>query len=335
MNKRIKTILQFFVFLLLGIGIVWWIFHRMSDEQLAQCKNALLNANPYLIATAFACGLLAHFIRALRWKLLMEPLGYHPKTSNTYAAVLIGYLANLAFPRLGEVTRCGVLTKYEEIPFEKNFGTVIAERIFDTICWLVLVVITVLIEFDRIYAYFKTTIIDTIVAKWQNSSNMKWLLVAAFLISCVIGFIFIKKILSRNAKIKSFIEGLTSGLKAILNLKKKSAFFLYTILIWSCYSFTQYLGLMCVHETSHLTFWAALTCMSFGSFGFVLPTQGGLGGYHAIIPQVLKLYNIPEGIGLASAWVNWGVQQIAVVVGGFLSFIFLPIFNKNKQDVRA
>ncbi len=335
MNKRIKTILQFFIFLLLGIGIVWWIFHRMSDEQLAQCKNALLNANPYLIAAAFACGLLAHFIRALRWKLLMEPLGYHPKIANTYAAVLIGYLANLAFPRLGEVTRCGVLTKYEEIPFEKNFGTVIAERIFDTLCWLVLVVITVLIEFDRIYAYFKTTIIDTIVMKWQNSSNLKWLLVVGFIIACVIGFIFIKKVLSRNEKIKSFIEGLTSGLKAILNLKKKSTFFLYTILIWGCYSFTQYLGLLCVQETSHLTFWAALTCMSFGSFGFVLPTQGGLGGYHAIIPQVLKLYNIPEGIGLASAWVNWGVQQIAVVVGGFLSFIFLPIFNKNKQDVGA
>ncbi|MFM2225608.1 MAG: hypothetical protein RJA07_1810 [Bacteroidota bacterium] len=331
MNKTAKSVIQFSAFLILGIGIVWFIFHNMSDEQIAQCKNALLNANPFLIILAFCCGLMAHFIRALRWKILMEPMGYKSTVANTYAAVLIGYLANLAFPRLGEVSRCGVLTKYENIPFEKSFGTVIAERIFDMACWLFLVAITVLIEFDRMYAYFKTTIVDSAVAKFQNAGNMKWIIIAVLMIGAVVGIMIIKKIISKNNKIKGFVEGLVSGLKAILNLKRKGIFIFYTILIWSTYLLTQYLGLLCVKETSHLNIFAALSCMTLGSFGFILPTQGGLGGYHAIIPQVLKLYNIPEGIGLASAWVNWGVGQIAIIIGGFLSFLFLPIINKNKK----
>lgn len=332
MNKTVKSVIQFSAFLILGIAIVWFIFHNMSNEQITQCKNALLNANPFLIVLAFCCGLMAHFVRAMRWKILMEPMGYKPSIKNTYAAILIGYLANLAFPRLGEVSRCGVLTKYENIPFEKSFGTVIAERIFDMACWLFLVAITVLIEFNRMYAYFKVTIVDSIVLKLDKLGNLKWIILLVLIAVAVIGFVFIKKIVLKNNKIKSFAEGLISGLKAILNLKRKGIFIFYTVLIWGFYLLTQYVGLLCVHETSHLTIFAALSCMTLGSFGFILPTQGGLGGYHVIIPQVLKLYNIPEGIGLASAWVNWGVGQIAILVGGFLSFLFLPIINKIKKN---
>ncbi|MEN9522298.1 MAG: hypothetical protein RL065_675 [Bacteroidota bacterium] len=332
MNKTAKSVIQFAVFLALGFGIVWFIFHNMTDEQITQCKNALFNANPLLIALAFFLGLIAHFIRALRWQIIMEPIGYKPTITNTYAATLIGYIANLAFPKLGEVTRCGVLTKYENIPFEKSFGTVIAERLFDTLCWLLIVAITILIEFDRLFAYFKATILDWVINKFNAAGSIKWLIIAGLIIGAVVGIIGLKKIISKNNKIKSFVDGLTSGLTAIVTLKRKGSFFMYTILLWSTYLSAQYVGLLCVHETAHLSALAALSCIAFGTLGFVLPTQGGLGGYHVIIPQVLKLYNIPEGIGLASAWVNWGIGQIAIIVGGFSSFIILPIINKNKKN---
>lgn len=332
MNKTVKSVIQFSAFLILGIAIVWFIFHNMSNEQIAQCKNALLNANPFLIAAAFFLGLIAHFIRALRWQIIIEPIGYKPTIANTYAATLIGYIANLAFPKLGELTRCGVLAKYENIPFEKSFGTVIAERLFDTLCWLLIVVITVLIEFNRLYAYFKATVLDWVINKFNAAGFIKWLIIAALVIGAVVGIILIKKIISKNNKVKSFVDGLTSGLTAIVTLKRKGLFLLYTALLWTTYLSAQYVGLLCVHETSHLSILAALSCIAFGTLGFVLPTQGGLGGYHVIIPQVLKLYNIPEGIGLASAWVNWGVGQIAILVGGFLSFLFLPIINKIKKN---
>ena len=132
------NLLKILFFLGLGILLVWMALRGKSTEEKHQIVESILNANGFWIAISLVASLLSHYFRTIRWKLLLKPLGYNPKTSNTFFAVMVGYLANFAIYRMGEVTRCGLLTKYEKVPFTVSFGSVIAERALDMICLIIL-----------------------------------------------------------------------------------------------------------------------------------------------------------------------------------------------------
>ena len=166
MNKNIKSIIQFSFFLGLGIFLVYYAFSGLSANQIETVKQSFYSANYWWIGLGIIISTLSHISRAYRWKMLLQPTGHNPKLYNSFFAVMIGYLANLAFPRLGEVSRCTVLVKNEKIPFSTSFGTVITERIIDTLTWFLLLIITIITQFDTLYGFLNNNVIQPLQTKF-------------------------------------------------------------------------------------------------------------------------------------------------------------------------
>ncbi len=332
MNKRFRTILQYVFFLGLGIFLVWWSIRDLSKTDKSDIRLALDHARYWLIIPVFIILFLSHYVRALRWGLLIEPLGYKPRTTNTFFAVLIGYLANLAFPRLGEVLKCTVLTRYEKIPVDKLIGTVILERIIDAITLLIVFAITLVIQ-PGLY----TQLIDTFFNSTGQPSEKKisgmviLLIIAAIPIIAVVVWMIIKKkkISDLLIAFKKIVLRIWLGITAIQHLKKRRQFVLLTLLLWSLYLSGGYIGFFALRETEHYGVKEAFTVLSAGSVG-VIVTPGGIGAYAYLIEKTMQLYGLPKGIALAFGWILWLVQTAVIFIGGFFSFAAIPLFNKKR-----
>jgi uncharacterized protein (TIRG00374 family) len=329
-RKTLSTILQLIIFLGLGIGLIVWRYNAMNETE----KNAMFEAFKHVRwiygLPIFVIGFLSHFFRALRWKLLLQPLNIYPSTANTTFSVLIGYLANTLVPRLGEVAKCTVLAKYEDVPADKLVGTIIAERAFDTICLLIIVLITLGVQYDIIYPlahkFYREIFTDA-------SGNFIWLriLIALGIMSAGIVALILLYRKIKNSKVGHIIKGLGEGLKAILLVKKKGLFLLYTILIWAGYTGAVIVGFYALPETEHIVPLAGLAVISFGSIGMIA-TPGGIGAYPVIVAQVLMLYGISEGIGLAYGWVSWAAQTAIILILGLAALILLPLYNRKQNE---
>ncbi len=329
MKKRLLSIFQLLLFLGLGIFLVVWIYRGLTPEQVQKCKTAFANAHWSYVSLLIVFGFSALYFRSLRWKLLMKPMGLTPRTGNTLAAVTIGYLANLAFPRLGEVLKCGILNRYEKLPVDKLVGTIIVERLFDTVCLLILLAGTVLTQLGLLQDFFVHNLQMPIQEKF---GHIAWWIPLAFLLCCgMAAFIAIKWLMKhQDSKIGKFVFGLGDGIRSIAQMENKFLFLLYTVGIWGSYATVQYIAFYTLNETSNLPIGAAFSCMTFGSFG-VIATQGGLGAYHFIIQSILSLYGLAKEYGFAYAWISWGVQNLVFVIGGLFALLYLPFANKDKK----
>jgi hypothetical protein len=185
MNKKLLSILQYLLFLGLSVFLVWWSVRKITDKGWEDIKEAFRNANYLLIIPVMCTLLLSHYSRALRWKILMEPLGYKPRVLNTYMAVLIGYMANLAVPRLGEVLKCTILARYEKVPADKLVGTIVAERAFDVLCLVLVVIITFLTQTDIIGGYINETLNKIVQSKTSSLSASKIIILLAIVLLVV------------------------------------------------------------------------------------------------------------------------------------------------------
>ena len=265
---------------------------------------------------------------------MLQSMGYQPSASNTFFAVVIMYMANMALPRLGEVMRCEVIRRYEKIPLEKSLGSMLTERLVDVLCLLGLGMIMIIFQYSLIIDYFKTQFLSSSPGSSSSGLFIKFGIVAAFLL--VLGFIFVKYIQKGQSKIalkiKSIVTGLIDGIVSIKNVKNKFLFLLYTILIWTCYLFTVFFCLKSVPETSVATLNTAVTCLFFGSLAIVA-VQGGLGVYPLVIGKVLLLYNITESIGYANGWLSWIVQTSLILILGFICMILLGVMNKGTVEL--
>jgi uncharacterized membrane protein YbhN (UPF0104 family) len=327
MPKSLKTILNFIIFLAIGIGLIWLVTHNLTAKEKEDIISSFRKANYWLIIPVIFVGIASHWYRAVRWKLLMEPLGYHPSTVNTFFAVMVGYLANLAIPRLGEVTRCGLVARYEKIPAEKLVGTMIAERAVDMLLLLLLMVITVILQLDIVGVFFTQNIWEPLQHKLGNT----WIL-AGILIVLIVAGIIAFRIIARSsigAKIKGILKGVWEGVLSIGKMKRKGWFIFYSILIWGLYFTMMYLGFLCMDETRELGVGAALSVLCFGSIGMIA-TQGGIGAYQILVQQTLVLYGIHATTGYAFGWIVWLAQTLMVLVIGFASLVALPVYNKRK-----
>lgn len=329
MNKHLKILLQLLIFVGLGVGFIIWRYNVMDIADKQAMFNAFKNVRWIILIPIFLIGFLSHFFRALRWKLLLKPLDIHPSTINITFSVLIGYLANTLVPRLGEVAKCTILAKYEQVPTDKMIGTIIAERAFDVICLLLILLATLFLEKDIIgdlaQTYYQKVFIN------DNGDFIWFKMISALVISLLIFaciFIYFKK--SKNNKIKQIITGLSAGVSSILILKQRGLFMIYTTLIWLMYTLMIVVGYYAIPETAHLSFVSALAIITFGSFGMII-TPGGIGTYPIIVAQVLLLYGINEGIGMAFGWICWSAQTGIVLLLGISSLILLPIVNRNKN----
>ncbi|HYM92869.1 MAG TPA: lysylphosphatidylglycerol synthase transmembrane domain-containing protein, partial [Chitinophagaceae bacterium] len=314
--------------------LVWWSIKDLSRDDKSQIKQSLKHARYLLIIPVYIILLLSHYVRGLRWRLLIEPLGYSPKKSNAFFAVMIGYLTNLAFPRLGEVLKCTALSRYEKIPVDKLIGTIILERIIDVLTLLIVFGITLLIQPGIYTQLIETFFQSSVTVETKKTSGFLIIaVVTGVIILLVAGWMIIKKkkLADLISLVKKIIKSVWEGVSAIQHLKKRMSFIILTVILWSLYLFCGYIGFYGLQETEQYGLKEAFTVLSAGSIAMIV-TPGGIGAYALILEKTMQLYGLQKGIALAFGWMLWIAQTSALLIGGLFSFVALPYFNKKQSE---
>lgn len=331
--KRIKTILQFIIFLSLGIFLIWFSTKSFTANEINKVKQLVFNAKPIIIVPCILILVLSHYIRAIRWKMLIKPLGKSPGTLNVFLAVLTGFFFNLLFPRLGEVMKCTLLGKYEKIPVDNLIGTMVAERVLDLICLFLVIFLAISTQIDLVGGYAKE-LFDQILSKLNASPTAILLMVMIFISLAVIFYVIYIK--TRHSsfiiKIKNWMKGIIEGLVSVRQVENKPMFIFYTLAIWFLYLASIRVGFYAMQDLVHLGWVPSLSILTFGSFAMIA-TQGGIGAYQFAVQKTLLLYGAKEVSGLAFGWLLWSVQTVMLFITGPISLILL--FTLNKKSVRS
>ncbi|MCX6231762.1 MAG: lysylphosphatidylglycerol synthase transmembrane domain-containing protein [Bacteroidetes bacterium] len=338
MKKKILLVLKFAFFIGLGVFFIWWFQRKLTPDEKHEITNSFRSANYIWVFIAFIPGLLSHLSRAIRWRMLLKPMGYEPKLKTTFAAVMIGYFANLAFPRLGEVMRCGILNKYEKIPVSKSFGTVITERTVDMLIFFILFFLALVIEFQNLKDYVYNNFWIKFADKFNNFSFTDafiLFLFALIIIVFTVYFIFRKRIVASALyiKIMVFILGFVEGIKSLSKVEKPYLFVFHTLFIWLNYFLTVWVAFYCFEQTSSLGLSVVLSALVMGSIGIML-VPGGIGIYPVIISQTLMIFAIPKTVGYAMGWISWSSQTLLIIIIGLVSLVVLPLLKK-KDDAKV
>ncbi len=334
MKKKSIDAIKIILPLLLGAYLVYFFFSGMSNSDIAEIKTSFGKANYWWILFSLFFALLSHLSRAWRWNYTLEPLGYKTKFWNNFFAVMIAYLVNLAVPRLGEVSRCVVTSRYEKVPFNKLLGTVIAERVADFLILIAFTVLVVFIQFEVIQGLVGQ-IYDALLQKLSLGLVLALfgVLIVGVLVLAYL-FLWTKTEIGIVKKTKDIIIGLYEGVISIFKMKKKWAFIGHTIFIWAMYLLMFYLCFFSLPETQNVPFGGILTAFVLGGFTVVL-TNGGIGAYPLAIQAVLLLYDIDKNTGGAFGWIVWSAQTVMLLFFGLISFILIPLYNKRYGNIEA
>ncbi len=334
MNKRLLAYLQYLFFIALAGFFVWLSLRNINAEKWEDLKEAIGHARLWIFFPVLIMLLVSHWIRAVRWKMLIEPLGYRLSTLNTFCGVMVGYLVNLGAPRLGEIIKCTVLAKYERVRADKLVGTIVAERAFDLLSLVLVTVITFAMEFDTIGSFISENLGSVVRSKEGKFSYTKLLIILGSIILVIILLrLLFTRFLHMNfvQKFKVILKGIWHGLTSIRFVKNKALFLFYTLVIWALYLASTWIGFRVLQETSNLGIDAAFSVLVMGSLGMIF-SPGGIGAYPWFIQQTVLLYGIAEEpFGQALGWLLWLGQFIIFVIFGGLSFVLLPIINKKKH----
>lgn len=329
MKKKLSSFLRITIPLALGVFLIWYMFKDMSDEDIDNMIMSFKMADYKWIFLSLIMGVLSHWSRAYRWLFTLEPIGIKPKLSNAFYTVMIGYLANLLIPRAGEVSRCAFMAKHEKAPFDKLFGTVIAERIADLILLVSLIFITIISQYDILFGFIQEL---SFYKKLQQPANI----IITVAILGLIAFLLYRLIKRSNQpliiKLRTFISGIKEGVLSILRMKKVGWFLFHTFFIWGMYLGMFWITIYCLPELENLSFGAILSGFVIGGIS-IAATNGGLGAYPLGIMTVLALYGIQEQVGLAFGWIVWVAQTAMIIILGLASFILIEISNKSNVKV--
>lgn len=297
--------------------MVWYSFQKVSFSQLLVYFN---NADFSWILLGTILGFLSHLSRAYRWLFVLEPLHYKVSFKNSAMAIFSGYLVNYTIPRAGEIVRASLIANYENVPFEKGFGTIVAERMADLIMMFAVVCVTLFIQFDFIYGFLTERL---------NPIKMILVLSLGGLLS-ILGFLYLKRSSSKIAvKIKSFVGGLVEGMLSIFKMKNKWAFIFHTFFIWTMYLLMFWVTSLAFKDLEHLTFGAILVGFIIGGFS-IAATNAGVGSYPLAIYAAFSIFSIPEEPSIAFGWIMWSAQTLMVIIFGGLSFLYMPIYNRKR-----
>ena len=318
MNSKLKSILKISLPLLLSVVAVWYSFSIIPFGSLV---GSFKEANYSWVILGTFLGLLSHLSRAYRWRFQLEPMGYNIKLGNSVMAVFATYLINYTVPRAGEIARASILTNYEGVPFEKSFGTIVSERIADMVVMLVIIAVTLFLQYDFIFTKLS-----------ENIAPLKILIGAsASLILIVIMIAIIRKGQSKIAlKIKSFAIGLVEGILSIFKMKKKWPFIFHTLFIWGMYILMFYVTSLSIPEITNIPFAAILIGFILASFS-IAATNGGIGSYPLAIYAAFSIFNIPEDPSIAFGWIMWTSQTLMIILFGGFSLVYLPFYNRNHS----
>ena len=336
LKKRLIQVIQYLFFL--GIGVLlFWLAIRPID--LNQLWEDILEAEYGWLFLSLGFALLSHMARTLRWNLLIGSLGYKTRFWSTFFSLMIGYLANTAVPRMGEIVRCGTLSKKEKIPFNALFGTVISERFFDLIVLALIIFFTLIFQL-KLVGSFLHKLIDPIVA--SLFSNMADIIIFSLAILVFFGGLIWGIWLLRHKiktipfyeNVRNFLQGLWDGIKTIAKLRQKGLFLVYTFVIWLFYAVMTYLPFKMLAETSHLTFVDGITLMALASLGIVAPVPGGIGTYHYIVKVILtEIYGVQDVAAMSYAAIVHAGQTMFNVIVGAISYVLIGIFARKQKPV--
>ncbi len=329
-----KNILKFAIFLGFGLFIAWWFIKDLDGEAREQFLISFRNANYGIIGIALIPGLLSFWVRTKRWQMQIESMNYRPRTRNVFMVVMAGYFANLAFPRLGDVVRCGLLDNYEKIPTAKTLGSTITERILDMMCFVLLLVLALVLQFSLLSDYAMQNF-NGLYEKFTNPEFVRNLVILAIsgILALVFFLFFLRKRIAHTRtykKMKELVLHLWEGLISLKNVRKPGLFVIYTVVLWLCYYSMAYIVFFALKETSGLPLSSGLACLVFGTVGMIV-TPGGLGLYPIIIQETLLLYQVAKPTGLALGWLIWLSQNVVIILFGLASFIVLPILNRKPK----
>ena len=321
MSASLKKFLKIAIPILIGLGLVYYSYTSTTPEDRERIFEAVKSANPLWVFLSIFIGILSHISRAIRWNYLLEPLGYRPKLINNILIILTSYFANTLVLRSGEILRATALNTYEDVPFEKGFGTIVTERIIDVIMLLLVIAAALLVQTDVILEILEENGIGLV-------GSLVLLLVG--ILGLIIAIRVIKKSTSPFAlKIKTFLNGLLDGVLSIFKMKHRGAFIFHTLFIWACYIAMFWVIKFTVPETTELPLGAFLVAFVAGAFAMAT-TNGGLGLFPIVVTAALSVYGISKTSGDAYGWIMWTAQTMMVVVFGAISFIVLPLLNRNR-----
>lgn len=321
MSKQLTRILKIGIPLLLGIFLIWYSLKSSTPQERENLWQSILEANKFWIIVSFVVGTLSHLSRAHRWKYMLEPMGYKSSLANRFMAVMAAYLANFGIPRSGEVLRAVTLSTYEDVPFEKGFGTIISERVADLLILMLIIGIAVIFQTDDLLAYLHA----------QNINPLYTFFIFLGLVAiAILGLNLVR----RSSwlpfkKLKKLAKGLLEGMKSILKMKQKWAFIFHTILIWTAYLIMFFVIKLSIPETADAPLGIIMAAFVVGSFA-VSATNGGIGVYPLAVGGVLMFFGIEKHGAEAFGWISWATQTAVVLLFGGLSFIFLPFLNNRK-----
>jgi hypothetical protein len=338
MKKNLQTFAKYLFFLALGVFFVWLSVRNINHDNWEQIKHAVARGRKWMIFPVILVLLVAHYSRAVRWKLLMEPLGYNPSMYNVFSAVMIGYLVNTGAPRLGEVFKCTILARYEKVKADKLIGTILTERAVDIVCLFVVFLLAIVFQ-GQIFGQFMRAMLTRFFHDNAGHLSVEKLSMAVgVLLILMLGFyVVLKKFkhIDLVFKIKTVIKNILHGLFSIRYLQHKGWFLFHTMLIWFMYFLASTLGLYALRETQVLGFAGGLTTLAVGTVGMIL-TPNGIGAYPLLIAQLLGLYGLnADTTGNASGWLMWTAQTFIVVAGGLICFILISRFNKTQPQLET
>ena len=327
--KSIISFLKVAIPLAFGVFLIWYVFKDLTPKEEEELYSAVKRANYFWIFLSMLLGILSHICRAIRWKYPIRPLGKSPNLWNSFFTVMIGYVANLALPRLGEVTRPALLAKYEQLSFQKLFGTIIAERVADLIILALIMASIIFLELETL----RETLNNYLESGSDKFSIQNLIIIGAVLL---IGFVVFLLLLFSKInhpfliKVREFLNGILEGIQSILKMKDKGYFLLYTLLIWVLYVGMFYVCFFCIEETADVPTAAVLASFVTGSLAIVF-VQGGLGVFPIAIMETLILYGVAKPPALALGWIIWSSQTIMIIIVGVLSIPLLRFVNRNNK----
>jgi uncharacterized protein (TIRG00374 family) len=334
LRKNILQALKFLGFLIVGMALMWLAFRSVNFNKLA--SELKVADYSWLLLSVFF-GLVAYISRARRWMLLINPLGYHPSFMNSLYALMTGYLANLALPRIGEITRCVALGRKEKIPVDQLIGTVVVERTIDFISLMIIMIALIFTSSSDIGLFMKESILKPIEQNVVAVFGSTWILwatlfvIGAVTLGIMVGYRHSLRKIRFFAKMFDLAKGIINGLKTITNLKRKWEFIFHTVFIWLNYALMTWVVVFSLEVTSHITFGQSIFLLVIGGLAMSAPVQSGLGAFHYIISRgLLIVYGIPLEDGLVYALLTHESQLIFVVIAGTISFFM--IFRKHSKD---
>ena len=311
--------------LLLGAAILLWTYHGFDFSHLwSVCRQGI---DYGWMGCSLLFGILAHVLRGWRWNLALAPLGEYPRRSNSVYAVFVAYAANLVLPRVGEVSRCGILAKYDGVSFAKSLGTVVTERMVDSVCILLVTGITLLVQSSVFSDFFRQTGTDKAFFLHLFTST-NFFITTLCLVAAAVLVVWLVRNLALFGRLRGLLGGIWQGCLSIRRMDRPWLYLIYTIAIWACYFFHFYLTFYCFSFTEQLGWSAGLALFVAGSIAVIVPTPNGAGPWHFAIITLMMMYGISkEDAGIFALLVH-GIQTFLLILLGIYGLVALPLTNQ-------